>query len=233
MLSSTRVYRPRPTFSQIRFINIKKEKKIAIHNMFMYIYYVYIYTFTTYNCSKSLWMLYGPMRCLFIPSHMSRYSNNYTRKEERISTMPSDCKHQLVGPVMSQKTYLIATDLVCLWKKNMINDISATNVVLEKKLYSIDFFLFLSFFSIVRSTDIFIFRQQSISSTRWYVQHSNTFILSFSLSLKSLISTKVHAIFRFTTHCLKNTAILSQILFGFCRLHDYFTYVSFTIYICI
>lgn len=93
-----------------------------------------------------------------------------------------------------------------------------------------DWFLPLSCFSFIAKRLIYRISFSITINQAWHALVRAAFkrscSLSLSLFLKDLITTKVYTSFSDLQHCPKNTAILSQILFGFCRLHDYFTFFS-------
>lgn len=180
-------------------------------------------------------MLRAPTRTLFFPPsrsfRISVYSSSHSREEERISTMPSGCKHHwlvlsMIDRVSQKDDFRNLSSCPPLLASGKSKDgqqcIDYERRPRGEKIYSFDFFLFVFFFFFLLQDDWyigFIFRHQSVRIGARSIQTS-------IFSLKGLITTKVYTPFSDLQHCPKNTAILSQILFGFCRLHDYFTFFS-------
>lgn len=150
---------------------------------------------------------------------------NASIREEKERTMPAGCTGWLVDIVdrslLSLKGSIFAAFHARLcsllkWQGQEESTMMATKIVYEEKssarsrfslslssLFSLDHWTFDSpIYSI-------------INRESWYARRSNVRILS------RVYREGVHH-FQIYKHCPKNTAILSQILFGFCRLHDFF-----------
>lgn len=141
------VYRPRPIiiFSQICSINIKKKKEKSRNTC------LYAYTsFTSFSLSFSLTIVNLAANASRTNAHpfplssflISVYSSNHSKEEERISTMPSGCKHHwLVLSMIDRKRMTFAVSFLvhpCSLpdRARTVNNVLTTNVLPEKKSFA-------------------------------------------------------------------------------------------------